>query len=422
MKQGLPAQNVTAVRSLRAFVSTMVSSMALSVFAQPISSVPTEGGAAVFFRASPSVFVIRARTPTGTSQGSGVAYRYGYNSASKPDRTWIATNAHVVLDGASFVVESGGASRKATVEYADTDLDIALVAVEGEVLPLAKMASVQQTAIGSRVFAIGSPLGLENTISEGLLSGVRELKGVRVIQTSAAISNGNSGGGLFDAEGRLLGITTFKLKGGENLNFAVDSRYIKVIDDALLASNLIRAGYERKVVRPGDKDDLDERYVESRALTRWLLEQKSADGSPLYAYVNRAVSQSYRSGRHFSAGHPDFDAILRNFLAGRHQPINPSPPSSRSGIESELYRLTCPMHASNDGSFKFDLNLSVDADASLVNGRIAKFTDSEIRFMTGKDAAFIAVLNRYSARVSISSAQFQSMLTGTCTNAVERRF
>ncbi|MGH9440374.1 MAG: trypsin-like peptidase domain-containing protein, partial [Terriglobia bacterium] len=85
-------------------------------------------------------------------------------------------------------------------------------------------------AVGEKVYAIGAPEGLELTISEGLISGLRDFDKERVIQTSAAISPGSSGGGLFDAEGRLVGITTFYLKGGQSLNFALPAEWTLALD------------------------------------------------------------------------------------------------------------------------------------------------------------------------------------------------
>ncbi len=75
--------------------------------------------------------------------------------------------------------------------------------------------------VGEQVYAIGSPSGLRNTLSEGIVSGLREIKGIQHIQTTTPISPGSSGGGLFDAEGKLIGITTFRIGDNGNLNFAV---------------------------------------------------------------------------------------------------------------------------------------------------------------------------------------------------------
>lgn len=249
-----------------------------------------EVGTSVFDKAAPAVVVIRAKGPAAELQGSGVAFRYGFKNRV-PASTWVATNAHVVQNATSVIVQVGESQYAAAVEYSDADLDLALLWIDGFVIPrLIQLAGVAKVQVGSRVFAIGSPLGLRNSITDGLVSGFRDRKGVRLLQTSAAISKGNSGGGLFDGEGRLLGITTFKLQGGENLNFAVDAQHLLAVDKALLSANLIRAGYERKVVRPGDDNDLDERFIESPALTKWLLDREAVDGSPLYEYGKRLAA------------------------------------------------------------------------------------------------------------------------------------
>jgi len=75
--------------------------------------------------------------------------------------------------------------------------------------------------IGESVYSVGSPKGLENTLGQGIISGKRELSGLKLIQTTAQILKGSSGGGLFDRFGNLIGITTFKLADSEGLNFAI---------------------------------------------------------------------------------------------------------------------------------------------------------------------------------------------------------
>ena len=75
--------------------------------------------------------------------------------------------------------------------------------------------------VGERAVTIGTPQGLELTVAEGIVSSKRSQNDSKLIQTSAPISQGSSGGGLFDAQGQLLGITTFYFKAGQNLNFAV---------------------------------------------------------------------------------------------------------------------------------------------------------------------------------------------------------
>ena len=133
------------------------------------------------------------------------------------------SNAHVVKNANSVFVLQGEKRLQADIKYVDDEFDLALLAVKGVLLPSSFPYSGAELQVGEKVFAIGSPLGLENTISEGIISGKREQNGVLLLQTTAPISKGSSGGGLFDAKGHLVGITTFKLVRGENLNFAVDA-------------------------------------------------------------------------------------------------------------------------------------------------------------------------------------------------------
>ena len=82
--------------------------------------------------------------------------------------------------------------------------------------------------VGLEVIAIGNPQGLSNTVSTGIVSAVRRVDShTTVIQTTAPISPGSSGGGLFDLQSRLIGITSFLHTGGQSLNFAYPARYIK---------------------------------------------------------------------------------------------------------------------------------------------------------------------------------------------------
>jgi S1-C subfamily serine protease len=75
--------------------------------------------------------------------------------------------------------------------------------------------------VGEEAYSIGAPSGLDLTMADGIVSAKRIIKGVSHLQTTAPISKGSSGGGLFDRRGRLMGITTFYLDGGQNLNFAI---------------------------------------------------------------------------------------------------------------------------------------------------------------------------------------------------------
>jgi hypothetical protein len=168
----------------------------------------------LFKRLAPSVFVVEAL------DGSGAPVALGSAVALRPNE--IVTNCHVAERGVTLRVKQGSRSWAAELMREDADNDICRLRVSNlQALPVKTRPSAG-VAVGERVFAIGSPEGLELTFSEGVISGVRDIgAGVRLLQTTAAISHGSSGGGLFDAQGRLVGITTFYVGEAQNLNFAI---------------------------------------------------------------------------------------------------------------------------------------------------------------------------------------------------------
>ncbi len=142
-------------------------------------------------------------------------------------RNTVITNCHVALKGPLVEVRTGKDSFPANVALADETYDLCQLSVGGGFsAPAVEIGSMQYVRQGQKVFAIGAPQGLELTISEGNVSGLRDTRLGKIIQTSAAISPGSSGGGLFNISGQLIGITTFQLRTGQNLNFAVPADWI----------------------------------------------------------------------------------------------------------------------------------------------------------------------------------------------------
>jgi tetratricopeptide (TPR) repeat protein len=176
----------------------------------------------IFKLVSPSVMVVQSLDVKGSVEafGSGVVIATGK----------VVTNRHVIENGLSFRVEHGSKSWTARLVKVDSDHDLAELSVDGITAPAIRIRNSSTLAVGEKVYAIGSPEGLELTISEGLISGLRDFDKDRVIQTSAAISHGSSGGGLFDAEGKLVGITTFFLKEGQSLNFALPGEWTLALE------------------------------------------------------------------------------------------------------------------------------------------------------------------------------------------------
>ncbi len=186
---------------------------------------PTLSAQEIFKRVSPSVMVVESLDAAGkvTVFGSGVVIAPGR----------VITNRHVIEDGVSFRVVHNDKKWPAKLIKVDPDHDLAELSVAGLDAPAVSVLDSSKLAVGETVYAIGAPEGLELTISEGLISGLRDFDKSLVIQTSAAISPGSSGGGLFDADGRLVGITTFYLKEGQSLNFALPAEWTLALNNRL---------------------------------------------------------------------------------------------------------------------------------------------------------------------------------------------
>jgi len=172
----------------------------------------------VFAEVSPGIVRVRALDDRGqpVKQGSGVTIGSGR----------IITNCHVTSGASRVVVLAGRETYSASVRVADEKLDLCSLDVSGFDAPAVTLGSIDTVRTGQRVFAIGAPLGLDLTISEGIVSSLRDMPQGRVIQTSAPVSPGSSGGGLFDTQSRLVGIVTFQTRSGQNLNFAVPADWI----------------------------------------------------------------------------------------------------------------------------------------------------------------------------------------------------
>ena len=143
-------------------------------------------------------------------------------SAIVISRKLLLTNCHVVEGRAHIVIVQGTVVKEARLASADPSTDRCVLAVaEPTLAPVRGVRRFSQVRVGERVFTVGAPIGLEQTLGEGIVSGLRTLDQARLIQTTAPISPGSSGGGLFDGSGNLIGITTFLLKEAQAINFAI---------------------------------------------------------------------------------------------------------------------------------------------------------------------------------------------------------
>lgn len=191
----------------------------LAAFLLILSPVRTQAASpeVVFAKASKSIVTVLASGPTGRALGSGVVIR--------PHE--VVTNCHVVDNATSGYVRYQNKRYPIYLRYADVQRDLCQLNVPGLSAPAVPIVKSAQLKVGQMVYAIGTPKGLDLTLSNGLISSLRHThNGNTVIQTSAPISEGSSGGGLFDSEGRLIGVTTYYVDGGQNLNFALPADWI----------------------------------------------------------------------------------------------------------------------------------------------------------------------------------------------------
>jgi serine protease Do len=194
----------------------------------------------LYEKISPSIWVVHTfdRSNAPLSNGSAVVIDSGL----------LITNCHVLAKAVSVVIKRDNVTYDANLKHADPERDLCQLAVRGFQAPAVEIVPTESLKIGQRVYAIGNPRGLELTLSDGLISGLRlskEARTVELIQTSTPLSPGSSGGGLFDTRGRLVGVTTSGLRDSQNLNFAMPASWIAEVpersEQALAARSAARS-------------------------------------------------------------------------------------------------------------------------------------------------------------------------------------
>ncbi|MBP6478009.1 MAG: WG repeat-containing protein [Chitinophagaceae bacterium] len=149
------------------------------------------------------------------SQGSGVVLN---------QKGWVVTNYHVYKGANKLIVKHGSkiVAYSNIISY-DEEKDILILKIADRSFPSIPIGNSELLKVGQKIYTIGSPLGFENTISEGIISGLRsnKEKTENFIQISAAISPGSSGGAVINTKGELVAITTLTATKGQNLNFAI---------------------------------------------------------------------------------------------------------------------------------------------------------------------------------------------------------
>jgi serine protease Do len=188
--------------------------------------------------------------------------RRGLGSGVIIDPSGIAlTNAHVV-EGASMieVVTLDGAKHKAKVLGLDKKTDLAVVQLEGngKPFPFVSLGDSDESQVGDWVIAVGSPFGLQATVTSGIISAKARQIGAGpyddFIQTDAAINPGNSGGPLLNMKGEVIGINTAIVRGGSGIGFAIPSNLAKRVATELRTSGKVTRGWLGVSLQPLSPD------------------------------------------------------------------------------------------------------------------------------------------------------------------------
>jgi serine protease Do len=172
-------------------------------------------------KVQPTIVVIESKKADGISRGSG----FVVDSSGI-----VVTNMHVISGALNVGVKltSGEVYDQIQIRAYDERKDLALIQIPGFNLPSATLGDSEQVNVGEKVVLIGNPLGvLEGSVTSGIVSGIRTIDGVRIIQTDASANPGNSGGPLLNVKGEVIGVLSFKLKGTENLNFVIPINYAR---------------------------------------------------------------------------------------------------------------------------------------------------------------------------------------------------
>ena len=259
----------------------------LSPVPPPVTHAPaTWSIAEIVGRAAPAVVTVQ------TSAGTGSGFFIAQDA--------VITNHHVVGQATRVtlhLVEGGQLEGRVAETAPQVDLAVVRVARSDRVRPVLEVRPVSSVRVGEEVLAIGSPgfggRALDATVTRGIVSGVRAINGVTIVQTDAALNPGNSGGPVLDTDGRVMAVATAKARGSESIGFAVAAEYAL----ALLAGR--GTSPVQALVRPGAAGGLDRAQPAAPTDTEMAREQAIRGFDAQMAALGRQATQFARMVERF---------------------------------------------------------------------------------------------------------------------------
>jgi cytochrome c-type biogenesis protein CcmH/NrfG len=292
------------------FVGLSLTSSALAQTTRPRTLTARE----IAQRAFPSVVLLVTEDEKGKaiSLGSGFFVRNDV----------VATNYHVLKDASRIlarVVGSKTVYEVGVILSTNEETDLALLRIKNaraRTLPLGNSNSVR---VGDTIYVIGNPKGLEGTFSQGIVSGIRQLEGQRIIQITAPISTGSSGGPVLDNRGEVIGIATAVLEEGQNLNFAVPVSSLTALLKVYAAPTVAKGGrisnrstrrlQQRQPVNTDEWEEISpEEFFNEQEILNW---KKEVIAHPDSAEAHYKLGNAYSLQKQYTQAIQEYKQAIR---------------------------------------------------------------------------------------------------------------
>jgi tetratricopeptide (TPR) repeat protein len=192
---------------------------AVATVAEPVADATAMDLVRLAKETRPAVMLLMALDETGKEIGNGTGFVVSSDGK-------LITNRHVVERAAAAFARAANGERYAVIGVlAESETnDLAVLQLAGDDFPFLSLGSAEHIEAGMRIAVIGSPLGLEGSLSEGIVSAMRDAEpGVQWLQITAPISPGSSGSPVLDARGEVIGVATARSREGQAINFAVSA-------------------------------------------------------------------------------------------------------------------------------------------------------------------------------------------------------
>jgi len=144
----------------------------------------------------------------------------------------VTSNLHVVKGAARGYAKIVGQKARYDIEgitAVDPERDLVVLRISGARASTLTLGNSDAVQVGETVYAVGNPQGLEGTFSQGIISSIRDVGTDKLLQITAPISPGSSGGPVLNSKGEVIGVSVATFRGGQNLNFAIPSNYLKAL-------------------------------------------------------------------------------------------------------------------------------------------------------------------------------------------------